>query len=168
MKIQIIGYSGAGKSTLAKKLATFYNIPYLHLDNVKFYGDWQEHTKEQQEQTVQKFLDENEDWVIDGNFSSILPIRFEMSDITIYLNYNRFYCYKMCKKRYEMHKDNPRESCPCKDKLDKDFKRWILFEGRTRKKRKKHLQNLNKTKGTKLIFKNRKQLEKWLTEIGCN
>ena len=101
MKIQIIGYSGSGKSTLTKKLGLFYNIPYLHLDNVKFYGDWQEKTKEEQIETVNEFLKQNTDWVIDGNFSSICPIRFEISDITIYLNYNRFYCYKKCKQRYK-------------------------------------------------------------------
>lgn len=167
MKIQIIGYSGSGKSTLAKKLGLFYNIPYLHLDNVKFYGDWQEKTKEEQIETVNKFLKQNTDWVIDGNFSSICPIRFEISDITIYLNYNRFYCYKKCKQRYKMHKDSPRESCKCKEKFDKEFKRWILIEGRTKQRREKHLNNLNKTKGEKLIFKNKRQLNKWLNEIGC-
>ena len=35
------------------------------------------------------------------------------------------------------------------------------------KVKKKHLDNLNKTKGQKLIFKNRRELNKWLEEIGC-
>ena len=59
MKIQIIGYSGSGKSTLAKKLGLFYNIPYLHLDNVQFYGDWQERSIKEQNLIVDKFLQEN-------------------------------------------------------------------------------------------------------------
>jgi len=166
IKIQIIGYSGSGKSTLAKMLGEYYNIPYLHLDNVQFYGEWEERTKEEQTKIVDKFLSENDSWVIDGNYSKVSPIRFEISDITIYLNYNRFYCYRMCKKRYKMHKDSPRESCPCKEKFDKDFKNWILFEGRTKERKQKHLSNLNKTKGQKLIFRNRKELNKWLVEIG--
>ena len=168
MKIQIIGYSGSGKSTLAKKLGEFYNAPCLYLDTVKFYGDWEERTKDEQRVRVQEFLDANESWVIDGNYSGICPSRFEETDVTIYLNYNRFFCYRMCKKRYKMYKDSPRESCNCKEKLDKEFKRWILWDGRTRARKKMHLTNLNKTKGQKLIFKNRKQLNKWLKEIGCN
>lgn len=168
MKIQIIGYSGSGKSTLAKKLGLFYNIPYLHLDNVQFYGDWQERTLEQQNEIVDKFLQENNSWVIDGNYSKVSPIRFEISDITIFLNYNRFYCYKKCKERYKLHKDSPRESCPCKEKLDLEFKKWILFNGRTLPRRKKHIINLNKTNNQKLIFNNLKQLNKWLKEIGIN
>lgn len=167
MKIQIIGYSGSGKSTLAKKLGLFYNIPYLHLDNVQFYGDWQERSIEEQNKIVDKFLKENDNWVIDGNYSKISPIRFEISDITILLNYNRFYCYKMCKNRYKMYKDTPRESCPCKEKFDLEFKKWILFSGRTKKRKQKHLINLNKTNGKKLIFNNLKQLNNWLESIGC-
>lgn len=167
MKIQIIGYSGSGKSTLAKKLGLFYNIPYLHLDNVQFYGDWQERSIEEQNKIVDKFLKENDNWVIDGNYSKVSPIRFEISDIKILLNYNRFYCYKMCKNRYKMYKDTPRESCPCKEKFDLEFKKWILFSGRTKKRKQKHLINLNKTNGKKLIFNNLKQLNNWLESIGC-
>lgn len=167
MKIQIIGYCGSGKSTLAKKLGLFYNIPYLHLDNVQFYGDWQERTIEEQNEIVNKFLQENENWIIDGNYSKVSPIRFEISDITIFLNYNRFYCYKMCKRRYKLYKDSHRESCPCKEKFDFEFRKWILYEGRTKQRRKKHIDNLTKTNGTKLIFSNLKQLNKWLREIGC-
>jgi adenylate kinase family enzyme len=167
MKIQIIGYCGSGKSTLAKKLGLFYNIPYLHLDNVQFYGDWQERTIEQQNEIVNKFLQENENWIIDGNYSKVSPIRFEISDITIFLNYNRFYCYKMCKRRYKLYKDSHRESCPCKEKFDFEFRKWILFNGRTKKRKQKHLINLTKTSGTKLIFNNVNQLKDWLKEIGC-
>ena len=167
MKIQIIGYSGSGKSTLAKKLGLFYNIPYLHLDNVQFYGDWQERSIEEQNKIVDKFLKENDNWVIDGNYSKVSPIRFEISDIKILLNYNRFYCYKMCKNRYKMYKDTPRESCPGKEKFDLEFKKWILFSGRTKKRKQKHLINLNKTNGKKLIFNNLKQLNNWLESIGC-
>ena len=167
MKIQIIGYAGSGKSTLAKKLGNHYNINYLHLDNIQFYGNWETRSIEEQTLMVDKFLTENESWVIDGNYSKVSPIRFEISDITIFLNYNRFYCYKMCKRRYKLYKDSHRESCPCKEKFDFEFRKWILYEGRTKQRKQKHIINLNKTNGEKLIFKNLKQLNKWLREIGC-
>ena len=167
MKIQIIGYSGSGKSTLVKQLGDFYNIPYLHLDNVQFYGDWQERSKEEQNVIVSEFLEQHDNWVIDGNYSIVAPKRFEISDITIFLNYNRFFCYRMAKKRYLMYKDSHRESCPCPEKFDIAFKKWISWDSRVRKRRAKHWINLNKTKGLKLVFKNRKQLNKWLKEIGC-
>lgn len=165
MKIQIIGYSGSGKSTLAKKLALHFNIPYLHLDNVQFYGNWQVRDIKEQNYIVNEFINSNENWIIDGNYSKVSTQRFEISDITIFLAYNRFYCYKMARKRYKINKGRSRESCPCIEKFDFSFRTWLLISGRTRKRKKRHLDNLNKTSGLKLIFKNRKQLEHWLNSL---
>lgn len=164
MKIQIIGYAGSGKSTLAKKLGNHYNINYLHLDNTHFYGNWEERTVEEQSKIVDKFLLENENWVIDGNYSKVSPIRFEISDITIFLNYNRFYCYKKARRRYIENKNKIRESCPCVEKFDFKFKYWIMFKSRTKQRKQQYIINLNKTKGQKIIFKNKKELDKWLKE----
>ena len=165
MKIEVIGYAGSGKSTLAKTLADIYNIPVLHLDNTKFYGDWQERTDEEQTKTVQDFLDANENWVIDGNFTKICPQRFEMTDMTIYLNFNRVKCFWSAYKRAKQYKDHHRESCPCNDKFDRSFRLWLLFKGRTRDRRKKHMENLNKTNGRKYMFKSRRQVNKFVESI---
>lgn len=167
MKIQIIGYSGSGKSTLARKLAAFYGIPFLHLDCVQFYGDWQERSKEEQSEIVRRFLAENESWVIDGNYSKVAPERFKMSDLTIYLNYGRFYCYKKAKERYLTYKGRSRESCPCNEKFDFVFRKWLLWDGRRKERRKKNLSHLNMTQGEKRMFRNVKELSAWLKEIGC-
>ena len=79
LKIQIIGYSGSGKSTLAKKLGIHFDIPYLHLDNVQFYGDWEERSKEEQNKIVDEFLENNDSWVIDGNYSPTVPVNLQQS-----------------------------------------------------------------------------------------
>ncbi len=165
MKIEVIGYSGSGKSTLAKKLSELYNIPVLHLDNTKFYGNWQERTDEEQTKIVQDFLDKNENWVIDGNFTKICPQRFYETDMTIFLNFNRFVCFFSARKRAKQYKNAHRESCPCNDKFDFAFKKWILFDGRTKERRKKHIENLNKTKGKKIILKNRKQVNMFFEKL---
>ncbi len=167
MKIQIIGYSGSGKSTLARKLADFYGIPCLHLDCVQFYGDWQERSKEEQNEIVRRFLAENDSWVIDGNYSRVAPERFSMSDLTVYLNYNRFYCYRKAKERYRTYKGRARESCPCDEKFDHTFRRWLLWDGRKRERRKRNRKNLEKTQGEKKMFRNVRALSAWLREIGC-
>ena len=66
-----------------------------------------------------------------------------------------------------MYKNASRESCPCKEKFDFQFKKWIMYKSRTKKNRKKYMINLNKTKGEKLIFNNRRELNSWLDKIGC-
>lgn len=168
MKIQIIGYSGSGKSTLAKRLGEFYKVPCLHLDNVNFYGDWQERTFEEKNQILKDFLSLNNNWVIDGNYNELAPERFQLADITIYLSFNRFFCYRMCKRRYKEYKGKSRLSCPCEEKFDWEFRKWILFAGRTRKRKRNHIANLNKTSGQKQIFYNRRQLSNWLKSLGIN
>ena len=69
MKIAIIGYSGSGKSTLARKLAEHYNTPVLHLDAVHHLPGWQERDTESEKAIIGAFLDKNDSWVIDGNYS---------------------------------------------------------------------------------------------------
>ena len=108
MKITIIGYSGSGKSTLARHLKEYYDIPCLHLDSVKFYGNWEERSREEMEEIVNKFIDENESWVIEGTYRYVSLKRFYESDITIFLNFNRFYCYKMARRRAKMYKNKYR------------------------------------------------------------
>ena len=166
MKIQIVGFSGSGKSTLAKKLAEFYKIPVLYLDNTKFYGDWQERTYEEQEAIVEDFMNKNDSWVIDGNYKKIAKRRFEECDLIIFLNFNRFFCYRQAKKRYKENKGTHRESCPCEEKFDKDFRRWILIDARKKDKVQKLKDMINMTKGERLEFKNRKQVNKYLESLG--
>jgi adenylate kinase family enzyme len=166
MKIQIIGYSGSGKSTLAVKLANHYLVPVLHLDNVHFFDEWQERPLEEENHIVRAFLSENQSWVIDGNYSRVAPERFNQSDLTIFLNYNRLYCYFKGLSRYLANRGKSRPSCGCIEKFDWEFQRWILLDGRTKKRRHTHIENLNKTQGQKLIFHNARQLRRWLHNMG--
>ena len=166
MRIQIMGYSGSGKSTLAIKLANHFGLTCLHLDNVQFYGDWQERDKKEQQEIVQRFLEEHEDWVIDGNYLDLAPERFSSSDITIFLAYNRFYCYRKCLDRYRKNRGQARLSCPCIEKFDSEFRRWLLFKGRTKARTKKLLDKFNQCPGSKYIFKNVGQLTRFTVSMG--
>lgn len=166
MKICIIGYSGAGKSTLADILGKKLSLPVLHLDATFWYGDWQSRSREEQSSIVKKFmLDNSEGWVIDGNYAKIRLERFSECDAVYFLNYNRFVCFRQAVKRYKKNKGTVRPDCPCPEKLDAEFIRWLLFEGRTYKRRKIIKRLLTMANGSKYIFKNRKQLEKHLSSI---
>lgn len=96
VRIQIIGYSGSGKSTLARRLGELYGLPVLHLDAVQFYGNWNERSLEEQNALVQKFLEQNEGWVIDGNYARVCPQRFAMADACIFLDFARVPCLAAC------------------------------------------------------------------------
>ncbi len=166
MKICIIGFSGSGKSTLAKLLGEKYSLPVLHLDATFWYGDWQYRTKEEQSEIVKNFMNENSDgWVIDGNYAKISLERFSQCDAVYFLNYNRFVCFKQAVKRYKQNRGTVRPDCPCLEKLDAEFVSWLLFIGRTHKRRNIIKRLLSLSSGTKYVFKNRKQLEEHLKTL---
>lgn len=169
MKISIIGFSGSGKSTLAKTLSKHYNIPVLHMDSIHFLNDWKERSNEEFNSIVKEFIDKNESWIIDGNYKSIVPERHEMADLLIFLDYNRFFCYKSAKERYKKYKGKTRDDMAsgCEEKFDKEFRYWLLYKGRTSKRRHRLLQTAQKHSNS-LIFKNRKQLFKYYKEKGID
>ena len=166
MKIQIIGYSGSGKSTLAAALGRLYDLPVLHLDNTHWYGTWQERPDSEMSTLVADFMNANRGgWVIDGNYSRIAPARFAESDMTVFLDFGRLRCFFSAWRRYRKWRGTPRESCPCPEKFDKEFRRWLLFDGRTRERRAKHLENLAKTSGKQIILKNRAAVKRFIAAL---
>ena len=167
MKIQIIGYAGSGKSTLARKLGEIADIPVLHLDSTHFYGDWQERTEEEQTEIVRTFLAENDNWVIDGNFTSIATERFEKTDITIFLDFDKWSCFWAAYRRSRRFRGQARPDLGCTEKFDRSFRRWILIDGRTKERKQKHLDNLNATSGEKVVLKNRKQVQAFVEQFAA-
>lgn len=165
MKIQIIGYSGSGKSTLARKLGEIVNLPVLHMDSTRFYGDWQERSDVEQTEIVRAFIAANDSWVIDGNFTSIATERFGITDITIFLDFGKWRCFWSAYRRSRKYRGQTRPDLGCTEKFDRSFRRWILIDGRTRERRQKHLANLNATSGQKVILKNRRQVHKFIEQF---
>ena len=163
MKICVLGFSGSCKSTLARFLGERLNLPVLHLDCVFWYGDWQSRTREEQEIKVNEFIAANpESWVIDGNYLKIFRERAELCDEIYFLNFNRFFCYSQALTRYKKYKGEARPDLPCREKFDFEFKKWLLFDGRTKKRRNELKNFVFDAKGAVFEFKKQKDLEKFL------
>ncbi len=162
MKITILGYSGAGKSTLAKRLGKLYSVPVLHLDTVQFLPNWKERERSEKEKIVADFLDENPSWVIDGNYSGLhFKRRLEESDLIVMLLFNRFACFGRVVSRYRNFKGKTRPDMAdgCAEKLDFEFARWVLFDGRTAKRRAKFKRAMSEFPEKTVIIKNQRQLD---------
>jgi len=165
MKIMIIGFSGSGKSTLAKTLAVHYQIPVLYMDTLNFASGWVERKSEVRNQDLLHFLESHDQWVIDGNYQgAYFKRRAEEADQIIYLSYNRFVCFYNAFIRYLKFRHKSRESMTlgCDEKLDWEFIRWLLIDGRM-PKRVSGFKTICQTYQDKaLIFKNRRQLKRYL------
>ncbi|MCR3905685.1 MAG: topology modulation protein [Tenericutes bacterium] len=165
MKIMVIGYSGSGKSTLAKQLAHFYQLPLLYIDTLQFEPNWIERSVEDRNQDLLDFINTHENWVIDGNYKGAhFDLRVSLADQIYILNYNRFTCLINAIKRRIVYKNKSRESITsgCYEKLDWEFLKWLLYQGRS-KRRKTLYQTLKKTYSNKVfMFRNRRQLNHYL------
>lgn len=168
MKISILGYSGAGKSTLARQLGELYGVPVLHLDTVQYKPNWEKRERSEMEKIVGDFLDKNESWVMDGTYSGIcFKRRLDGSDIIILILYNRFVCFWRVVKRYFKFKGHSRPDMTdgCAEKLDPEFARWVLFDGRTAKRRKKFTKIAHEYPEKTVIIKNQRQLDALIKKL---
>ena len=135
MKIAILGHSGSGKSTLARQLGEKYGLPVLHLDRIQFRPGWVETTREEKREKLTAFLDTHPGgWVIDGNYMKICAERrFAEADRILYLDFPRRICLFRVLRRWRMYRGVTRPDMGegCEEKVDLEFLRWVLRDGRT-------------------------------------
>ena len=162
MKISIIGYSGSGKSTLCRILSEHYGISKLHLDSVQFADNWEVRPQAIKYDEVEKFLDANDEWVIDGNYSLLLKERrIEEADLIIFMDFNRFNCLYRCFRRYLKYRNTSREDigANCNEKIDSEFMAWILWDGRTSEKKRNYSDICEKYRDKLVVIRNQKELD---------
>ena len=168
MKIMIYGFSGSGKSTLASYIGKKYNIPTLFLDTVHFKPGWVERDLDSQNAIIQAFMDQNDAWVIDGNYSkSLMERRIEEADQIIFMCFNRYDCYKRAYQRYLDHKGKTRESMTagCDETFDFEFACWILWNGRDQDKITRFTKIVEDHPKKAIMIHNQKELDEYMKKL---
>ena len=161
MKIAIIGHSGSGKSTLAQKLSEKYELPVLHFDAVQFRPNWEIRPQASKEIMTKVFLDLHSDWVIDGNYSKLsYERRMEEADVIVVMLFNRPNCLWRVTKRYVTYKNKTRPDMGpgCKEKLDWEFVKWILRDGRSKTAKDRYGWVISRYGDKVIVVKNQRQL----------
>ncbi len=165
-RILIVGCPGAGKSSLSLEVAKKLNFPVVHLDKLYWLPDWVKRDREEFYGLMEVELLKTE-WIIEGNFKSSFSHRLKYADFCIFLDYKVSVCEDGVRKRVEkyagMSRPDMAEGC-----IEKEDPEFIEFVKNFRKTiRPKMIRALKNSKCAKIIFKNRKQAEKWLSKI-CN
>ncbi len=168
MKIVIRGYSGSGKSTLARKLGEKHGVPVLHLDRVQWLPNWTARDDAEKRRIVKAFLDENESWVIDGNYSSLYQQRrLEEADTIILMLFSRLSCLCRVSKRKRQYRGQTRPDMGegCEEKLDAAFLRWVLWEGRSRKIRQSYAKIQAQYPEKTVVIRNQRELDALIAQV---
>lgn len=164
MKIQIIGFSGSGKSTFAKAIGAIYHLPVLHIDTINFGPNWVERDDEAIDHDLTFFVS-GENWVIDGNYFKHVPERFQKCNKLFIFEFNRFRCFYNVIKRYFRYRGRVRDSIAsgCREKLDWEFIRWVLYDGRKRKPKFQEL--LHRYPEKAIVFRNHREVKHYLKQF---
>jgi adenylate kinase family enzyme len=84
-RVSMVGVSGSGKSTLGRNLAARLGVPYTELDAIHHQPDWAPLPHDQFRLRVTAIA-AGDGWIIDGNYSAVLPLIWERADTVIWLD----------------------------------------------------------------------------------
>jgi adenylate kinase family enzyme len=119
----IFGRPGSGKSTFALKLSRQLNLPLYHLDRFFYRANWVERNYTEFLDTQQALVDER-NWIIDGNATKSLEMRYAHAHIVLYFNFPRLICYwRIFKRLFARDSDINDRATGCHEKI-----RWSLVK----------------------------------------
>ena len=122
-KIIIVGSPGSGKSYFAKVLSKLTRIPVYHLDMINWKPNWQPTPREELRKTLNEIMD-NDEWIIDGNYSGTMEDRFKRAEVVCFLDLPAEVCLESERKRRGKKRDDLPNYLEEKD--DPDFEEYIM------------------------------------------
>lgn len=166
-RIMIIGSGGSGKSTFARNLGEKTGLPVIHLDKEYWKPNWQETAKDEWHRKVEEFV-ERDSWIIDGNYGGTMDIRLNKADTVIFLDLPTVTCiYSIIKRRIiYLNKTRPDMCDGCKEKMDLEFFLWVWnYKKRSRPKIIERLDSFKNENKNIIIFKTRKQVNRFINKL---
>lgn len=165
-KIMILGSAGAGKSTLARRIGTIIGIEVYHLDRFFWQKNWIPITQEELYKKVKSIV-AKDSWIIDGNYSKSMDIRFNNADMIIFLDMPLWLClWRVIIRRFKYsNKQRSDMGEECKEKIDWEFVKWIINYHKNKKQ--KLYKKLNQLSDEKRVYiiKNKKDKEELINTL---
>ena len=84
-RINVVGSSGSGKTTVGKRIAERLAYPFVELDEIQWKPNWTESTEEELFTNLERSLS-GESWVLDGNYSKTVPIKWKRVQLVVWLD----------------------------------------------------------------------------------
>lgn len=125
-RIAVIGCAGSGKSTLARELGQRLGLPVIHLDRLYWRPGWEATPPDEWREIVRQATAQDQ-WVIDGNYSSTMDLRLARADTVVFLDFPTAVCTWRVLKRWASQRGRQREDVGegCPEKVDLEFLKWI-------------------------------------------
>jgi adenylate kinase family enzyme len=126
-RIMICGPSNSGKSTLAVAIGRRLGIPAIHLDRLRHLEntDWRQRPDDEFARLHERAVAGTE-WVMDGNYSKLFPVRLERATGIILISDNRVANFARYLRRTLFEKQRPGNLEGAADSLKWEMVNWIL------------------------------------------
>ncbi len=162
-KIMVIGCPGSGKSTFSRALSKKQGCKVLHLDYIYHIDNFTQITRTEFKDMVQSFAQNNEQFIIDGNYGATLEWRMQFCDTVILLDFPTDICVKNVLSRMDEEKRD--DMAPGFDTsiMDDDF---LDFVKRFRTDKLPNIMNLLKTSNMNtVVLQSYEEMNQFLEEI---
>lgn len=121
----IFGRPGSGKTIFATWLSNSLNLPLHHLDKYFYIQNWIERDYKEFLQ-IQENIVNTELWIIDGNSTDSLEMRFAKPDLVLYFNFPKITCvYRIIKRFFNPNKSFADRAPGCFDRINISFLKHI-------------------------------------------
>ena len=170
-RILVLGISaGVGKTTFATQLGRILNKKVYHLDALFWKPGWVEASLEEFSNAQKQIIENTEEWIIEGNYSTTYDLRMKAADTLIYLECPLYVCLYRVIKRYlsNIGKTRPDMGEGCTEKLDWEFIKFIITTYKPRKKKmEKRLSTFKsiRPQNQVITLKNRKAIRSFLKSL---
>jgi adenylate kinase family enzyme len=126
-RIMICGTSNTGKSTLAVALSRMLDLPVIHLDRLRFLAgtDWQQRPDDEFK-ILHDVAVEPDRWIMEGNYTSLMPKRIARATGIILLGDNRLANFRRYLWRTLFQRARAGNLEGNRDSLKWDMVHWVL------------------------------------------
>ena len=87
-RINIVGTSSSGKTMFSKALSTILGINYIEMDEIFWGPNWYWPSDKEFFSNLRKVLKNKDAWILDGNYTRTIPIKWEKVELVIWLDYS--------------------------------------------------------------------------------
>jgi len=127
-RIAILGPSNSGKSTLAVSIGKKSRYPVVHLDQLRHipHTNWRERSDEEFVRLHDTAI-LGDCWVLEGNYSSLLPQRFDRATGIIVLNSSLYLrCFRYLKRTMRKNSERAGHLDGVQDRISWKMIKWII------------------------------------------